>query len=73
MESENKYYNDNGVNVTENISKGKTKLFLFSEDKTRADAEVEAESKKSYAYEVFEDVKDSTGTYRTHVGYGVPN
>ncbi len=67
-----KYYNDNRSDVTKNIESGNTTLFLFSEGKKRSDAEIMATGKKSYVYEVFEDMKDSTGTHRTHVGYGVP-
>jgi len=58
------FYTDAGVNVTDRIDKGKTKFF-----EKRQTAEVHADQKRSYKYQVF----DSAGYGRAHIGWGVPN
>ena len=61
-EKEPRYYNDDGVDVTERI--GKKTTFFFD----RIIAETFAFANRSYKYEIF----DNPHSPRTVVGYGVP-
>jgi len=64
QEEKERFYNGDGVEVTERIEKGKTQFF-----KRRYLAQWFADVRRSYSYEVF---NGPTGSSRTVVGYGVP-
>lgn len=59
-----RFYNGEGVDVTERIDKGKTKFFT-----RRYLAELWASAHRSYKYEIF---NAPPGSSRTVVGYGIP-
>ena len=63
------YYTKSGVDITERIKHGKTKLIEGISVMSKAIAEIEAKKMNSYVFEVFSDNRDRK---RILVGYAVP-
>ena len=64
------YYTKERVDVTERISKGKTKLFEGLGLEKQQEAEKYAFEKKSYFYEVY---TNNSNNKRVLCGFAVPN
>lgn len=60
-----RFYTEDGVEVTDRINKGKTSFF-----KNEPDAQKMAEKKRSYTYPLFDSIFCSK---RNLIGYAVPN